>query len=59
MDSAPLNGYTVVDLSVGIAGAYCTKLHADAGATLFQPAGRAATTGHPLRLDDSRRAPIT
>ena len=28
----PLDGYTVVDLSSGIAGAYCTKLLADGGA---------------------------
>ena len=42
----PLNGYTVVDLSVGIAGAYCTKLLADAGATVVkvEPAD-----GDPLR----------
>ena len=29
---APLDGFVVVDLSRGIAGAYCTKLLADAGA---------------------------
>ena len=28
----PLAGYVVVDLSAGIAGAYCTKLLADGGA---------------------------
>jgi crotonobetainyl-CoA:carnitine CoA-transferase CaiB-like acyl-CoA transferase len=32
----PLNGYTVVDLSTGIAGAYCTKLLADGGARLIK-----------------------
>jgi crotonobetainyl-CoA:carnitine CoA-transferase CaiB-like acyl-CoA transferase len=46
MDSAPLNGYTVVDLSVGIAGAYCTKLLADAGATVIKVE---APDGDPLR----------
>ena len=28
----PLAGFTVVELSTGIAGAYCTKLLADGGA---------------------------
>jgi len=42
----PLHGYTVVDLSAGIAGAYCTKLLADGGAdvVLLEP-----PDGHPLR----------
>lgn len=38
-DSAPgppLSGYVVVDLSSGIAGAYCTKLLADAGAEVVK-----------------------
>ena len=38
----PLAGYTVVDLSTGIAGAYGTKLLADGGATVIKvesPAG--------------------
>ncbi|BBZ51009.1 hypothetical protein H7H82_19945 [Mycobacterium heidelbergense] len=32
-DAPPLAGYKVVDLSTGIAVAYCTKLLADGGAT--------------------------
>jgi crotonobetainyl-CoA:carnitine CoA-transferase CaiB-like acyl-CoA transferase len=32
---SPLDGYVVVDLSTGIAGAYCTKLLADAGAEVL------------------------
>lgn len=32
----PLFGYTVVDLSIGIAGAYCTKLLADGGACVVK-----------------------
>ena len=38
----PLAGFTVVELSTGIAGAYCTKLLADGGATVIKvepPAG--------------------
>lgn len=42
----PLNGYTVVDLSVGIAGAYCTKLLAEAGATVVKVE---PPEGDPLR----------
>ena len=32
----PLDGYVVVDLSAGIAGGYCTKLLADAGARVIK-----------------------
>ncbi len=44
--AGPLDGYVVVDLSGGIAGAYCTKLLADAGAdvVIVEDPG-----GHPLR----------
>jgi crotonobetainyl-CoA:carnitine CoA-transferase CaiB-like acyl-CoA transferase len=44
--NGPLAGYVVVDLSTGIAGAYCTKLLADGGATVVkvEPPG-----GDPLR----------
>ncbi|WP_156297234.1 CaiB/BaiF CoA-transferase family protein [Mycobacterium paragordonae] len=36
MTPSPLSGYTVIDLSYGIAGAYCTKLLADGGADIIK-----------------------
>ena len=42
----PLSGYTVVDLSSGIAGAYCTKLLADGGAQIVKVE---CPQGDPLR----------
>ena len=42
----PLAGYTVVDLSTGIAGAYCTKLLADGGAGIIKVE---PPQGDPLR----------
>jgi crotonobetainyl-CoA:carnitine CoA-transferase CaiB-like acyl-CoA transferase len=41
-----LHGFTVIDLSVGIAGAYCTKLLADGGATVIKVE---PPQGDPLR----------
>jgi crotonobetainyl-CoA:carnitine CoA-transferase CaiB-like acyl-CoA transferase len=45
-DNGPLQGYTVVELSTGIAGAYCTKLLADGGAQVVKIE---APQGDPLR----------
>lgn len=42
----PLSGFVVVDLSSGIAGGYCTKLLADAGADVVKVE---APEGDPLR----------
>ncbi len=44
--SHPLSGYAVVDLSSGIAGAYCTKLLADGGADVVKVE---PPDGDPLR----------
>jgi crotonobetainyl-CoA:carnitine CoA-transferase CaiB-like acyl-CoA transferase len=43
---APLAGYRVIDLSSGIAGAYCTKLLADGGAEVVKVE---PPEGDPLR----------
>ncbi|CAM2779587.1 CoA transferase [Mycobacterium intermedium] len=51
----PLAGYTVVDLSTGIAGAYCTKLLADGGATVIKVE---PPEGDPLRSWSSSGATI-
>lgn len=45
-DAGPLHGYTVVELSTGIAGAYCTKLLADGGAQVIKVE---PPKGDPLR----------
>ena len=53
--SPPLDGWVVVDLSSGIAGAYCTKLLADGGATVViaEP-----PEGNPLRRWSASGTPI-
>lgn len=43
---APLDGFTVIDLSTGIAGAYCTKMLADGGAEVVKVE---PPQGDPLR----------
>jgi crotonobetainyl-CoA:carnitine CoA-transferase CaiB-like acyl-CoA transferase len=55
----PLDGYTVIELSVGIAGAYCTKLLADGGATVVKvetpegdPLRRWSASGAEIAADD-------
>nr|MDT0525571.1 CoA transferase [Streptomyces sp. DSM 41633] len=45
--SSPLDGYTVIDLSSGIAGAYATKLLADGGADVIKV--EHPETGDPQR----------
>jgi crotonobetainyl-CoA:carnitine CoA-transferase CaiB-like acyl-CoA transferase len=45
-ETGPLHGYTVVELSTGIAGAYCTKLLADGGARVVKVE---PPQGDPLR----------
>jgi len=45
-ETGPLHGYTVVELSTGIAGAYCTKLLADGGARVIKVE---SPQGDPLR----------
>jgi crotonobetainyl-CoA:carnitine CoA-transferase CaiB-like acyl-CoA transferase len=45
-EAGPLDGYTVVELSTGIAGAYCTKLLCDGGAQVIKVE---SPQGDPLR----------
>ena len=52
---APLSGRLVVDLSSGIAGAYCTKLLADAGAEVVKVE---PPEGDPLRRWSASGTPI-
>jgi crotonobetainyl-CoA:carnitine CoA-transferase CaiB-like acyl-CoA transferase len=45
-ETGPLHGYTVVELSTGIAGAYCTKPLADGGAQVIKVQ---SPQGDPIR----------
>ena len=61
--SGPLGGYLIVDLSSGIAGAYCTRLLADGGATVIKaepPEGDALRrwTASGQLPPDGRDAPL-
>jgi len=51
----PLSGYVVVDLSSGIAGAYCTKILADGGAEIIKVE---RPQGDPLRAWSASGAEI-
>lgn len=60
---SPLDGYLVIDLSSGIAGAYCTRLLADGGAAVVKvepPGGDALRcwTASGAPLPDGRDAPL-
>ena len=55
MNEPPLSDWVVVDLSTGIAGAYCTKMLADGGAQVLKvepvggdPLRKWSASGHPL-----------
>ncbi len=54
-ETGPLDGYTVVDLSTGIAGAYCTKLLSDGGAQVIKVE---PPHGDPLRAWSASGAEI-
>ena len=51
-----LDGFTVIDLSVGIAGAYCTKILADGGAAVVKVE---SPDGDPLRKWSASGVDIT